>query len=262
MIEYQYDNSIENYNYNCFIYDPCCEWQYHFHKNYELIYVMSGELNVCADGEEYVMNKGDFSLLLPNVVHRLSTPRSSRVWICVFSADFVSSFDAFINGRANRTPTFCVKDGVMMSLLERDLLNVEKKELFSMQSALFAVCDAYVRSAEFYARPQKRNLPAEMFEYTKTHFDEDVSLGTMAMTLGYNYQYMSRMYKKTFRINYRDFLNQFRLSRAQELLRDTGLSVTEVAMRSGFGSVRTMNRSFERAYGASPREIRNGKNKA
>jgi transcriptional regulator GlxA family with amidase domain len=47
-----------------------------------------------------------------------------------------------------------------------------------------------------------------------------------------------------------------RLQLAKQLLDDTDLSITEVALESGFGSVRRFNAAFRDAYNRTPTELR------
>lgn len=253
MIVFQNDNSVGNYNYNSVIYSPC-EWGYHFHKNYELIYIYDGELDVFCGGREFTMHSGEFALILPNCIHSLHTPKKAEVWIGVFSADYVSSFDAFMSGKQNLTNVFTV-DEELMPYLKKYLLTDKKSDVLNMKAMLYAVCSAYVKNAVFCGAESERDLPMKIFEYVQNNFKSDISLKTAALALGYNYQYASRVYKSVFRINFRDFLNRFRLDYAQYLLTNTNLAVTETAMNSGFGSIRTMNRCFIKEYGISPSEI-------
>ena len=65
MIVHQQHNSLGNHNYNAFFYDNC-EWFYHFHKNYELIYILSGEVELTLNGTGYLLAADTFALILPN----------------------------------------------------------------------------------------------------------------------------------------------------------------------------------------------------
>ena len=55
MIVHQQHNSPGNHNYNAFLYENC-EWFYHFHKNYELIYILSGEMELTLNDKNYLLN--------------------------------------------------------------------------------------------------------------------------------------------------------------------------------------------------------------
>ena len=91
MIVHQQHNSLGTHNYNAFFYDNC-EWFYHFHKNYELAYVLGGEVELTLNANKYILPADSFALIFPNEFHAYHTPEHSRVWIGVFSADFVGEF--------------------------------------------------------------------------------------------------------------------------------------------------------------------------
>lgn len=254
MLLFQDHNSIGNYNYNSQIYDPC-EWDYHFHKNYELVYVMEGELDATVDGKQFCMKQNDFSLILPYNIHAFHTPVHAKVWIGVFSADFVSSFDLFMRDKINEMPTFHVEE-LLMPFLREKLLNTKTADLFTMKSMIYAVCAQYVEKGHFCSKPKENDVPIQIFKYIEENFKDNISLKTMAAALGYDYHYMSRAYHQIFPANFRRFLNQYRLEYAQELIIHTSLPLTEIALESGFGSVRTFNRTFIHTYGISPKDFK------
>lgn len=250
MLIFQESNSLGNYNYNSKIYEKC-EWEHHFHKNYELIYVINGEFEVIADGKKYTMKQNEFSLILPNQIHHLHTPKTAKVWIGVFSADFVGSFDLFMQGKKNSRTTFFVDEN-LMPYLKRVLLTEVKSGLFALQGALMSVCSEYIKDASFYSESRENNLPMKIFKYIENNFREDISLKTMSTELGYDYNYMSRLYHSIFHVNFKKFVNQFRLGYAQKLMLENTRSIADIAHESGFGSIRTLNRSFLNEYGVPP----------
>ena len=93
MIFYQEVNSKGNYNYNLRVYEKC-EWLSHFHKNFEFVCVLDGELEVVIDEKEETLTKNRFAVIFPNEVHSFHTKGNSLVWVGVFSKEFVSDFAA------------------------------------------------------------------------------------------------------------------------------------------------------------------------
>lgn len=57
-------------------------------------------------------------------------------------------------------------------------------------------------------------------------------------------------------MSYYSYLNQHRIMYAEKLLIDPNLSVTEVAMRSGFGSLSTFNRVFKAYKKCTPTQYK------
>lgn len=83
-----------------------------------------------------------------------------------------------------------------MQYLEKVLISYKQPDLFKLQAALYAVCDAYVQSGEFYYENKENNLSIKIFEYVEKNFKENISLRTMLVALGY--YYMSRAYHRIF----------------------------------------------------------------
>jgi AraC-like DNA-binding protein len=74
----------------------------------------------------------------------------------------------------------------------------------------------------------------------------------MAEEMGYDHHYLSRAFHEMFHMNFRDFVNQYRINYANELLMQGGRSITEVAFESGFQSVRSFNDVYKKMTGSVP----------
>jgi transcriptional regulator GlxA family with amidase domain len=68
--------------------------------------------------------------------------------------------------------------------------------------------------------------------------------------------HFARSFKQAFGIPPHRYLLTRRIERAATLLRDTELSITEIAFHTGWGSLGTFGRTFRDVTGESPGEIR------
>ena len=68
--------------------------------------------------------------------------------------------------------------------------------------------------------------------------------------------YVSRVFSKKIKMNFRKYLGIVRAEYAANLLRMTDDKIITVAENSGFQSVSTFNRVFHDIYGMSPRDFR------
>lgn len=68
--------------------------------------------------------------------------------------------------------------------------------------------------------------------------------------------HFARSFKEAFGIPPHRYLLTRRLERAMALLRDTELSITEIAYQTGWASLGTFGRTFRDVTGASPSELR------
>ena len=84
----------------------------------------------------------------------------------------------------------------------------------------------------------------------------DSSLSGLADTLGITDRHLRRAFAAEYGVSPVQYLQTCRLLLAKSLLTDTDLPVTEVAMSSGFGSIRRFNDLFKARYKTAPQNLR------
>lgn len=83
-----------------------------------------------------------------------------------------------------------------------------------------------------------------------------LSLEELAGRLGCTGRHLRRVFMEEYHVSPVQYLQTCRLLLAKNLLTDTDLSVLEVAMASGFGSLRRMNDLFQKEYKLTPTALR------
>ena len=86
--------------------------------------------------------------------------------------------------------------------------------------------------------------------------DKDLTLDSVADHAGFSSCYFSRVFKQIVQCNFVEYLTMQRLKRAQNLLADSDDAITTIAMESGFKSISTFNRVFQKYKGFSPSEFK------
>lgn len=86
--------------------------------------------------------------------------------------------------------------------------------------------------------------------------DKDLTLDTVAEKVGFSSCYFSRVFKQTINCNFVEYLTMQRLKRAQALLADSDLAITNIAMEAGFKSISTFNRVFQKYKGCAPSDFK------
>lgn len=79
---------------------------------------------------------------------------------------------------------------------------------------------------------------------------------TLAGRLGIGSRHLSRLFLRHVGAGPVQVARTLRIARAKRLLDTTGLPLTEVAFRAGFGSVRSFNAAFLALYGRAPSQMR------
>lgn len=93
-------------------------------------------------------------------------------------------------------------------------------------------------------------------EYIQAHFCEQVTLNEVAEHTYVSTYYISRMFKREMGKNFVDYLNEIRIDKAKELLKDVRFKTYEVAESVGIPDAHYFSRLFKKYVGVTPTEYR------
>ncbi len=93
-------------------------------------------------------------------------------------------------------------------------------------------------------------------EYIESNYMQEISLNQLAELVEMNASYLSSVFKKETGMTYSEYLIQCRVKQASRLLVETGLSVSEIAYRSGYQDARYFSKQFAKQVGLKPSEYR------
>lgn len=241
----------------------------HLHRQVELLVVLEGSLTAKVDHREYTVAADEGLLVFPNRLHSFSTPEGSRTLICIFDSSFCHDFRRFFQSSAPDTPHFTLRDFSAHSRLAlRELLSLTSQFDLSLRIpedvASYArgyltllLTDFFkeipVTSEAKYSDPQ---LEQQLLLYIDSHYTENLSLEQLAREFGVSPFRVSRIFSSKLHSSFPLYVNSRRLEYAKELLANSSLTVTRIALDAGFGSTRTFFREFGRAFHVSPGEFR------
>ena len=257
MIIYQHENSSVPYNFDVVDYE---NFSYipHVHRNPELVCVLRGEVRATVDESVQILHEGEFALILPNQVHGYETETESFVRVFVFGEEYVREFFSLLGDRVCKTNGFCLSEKDRSFFLDRMERSSDRMDRCA---CFYLVCGEFLRQkTEEGLMPahERGELMHRMLYYITQYYPENITLRGAAEALGYEEHYLSRRFHACFGRNFKQFVNEYRLQHAERLLLDpnNSLSVTEIALASGFQSVRNFNRVYRAARNREPREIR------
>ena len=147
MIFHQPHNSKGSYNYNAFFYTDEI-WDFHFHKNIELIYVVKGNVKCIINNTEYTLSAGDYGLCLPYDIHSYLPCQNTLYWVGVFSEDYVRLFSNHIRNK--------IADGFVFKcpastnqFVQNVLISQSPPSTYLLKACLYSVCDAFLSQINF-----------------------------------------------------------------------------------------------------------------
>jgi len=92
-------------------------------------------------------------------------------------------------------------------------------------------------------------------DHADRHYAEPLDLGQLAAVAGLSKYRFHRLFAATYGRTPAAYLSERRIERAQDLLRATNLTVTEVCHGVGFSSLGSFSSTFHRIVGESPSEF-------
>jgi len=93
-------------------------------------------------------------------------------------------------------------------------------------------------------------------EYVEVHLDENIDLTMLAAVAGLSVHHFARQFKHSTGVPPHHYVTQKRVERAQEMLAQTDLSLSEIAYAAGFSDQSHLARHFRHMLGTTPREFR------
>ncbi|WP_347925112.1 AraC family transcriptional regulator [Pontimicrobium sp. SW4] len=89
----------------------------------------------------------------------------------------------------------------------------------------------------------------------KVFLDPDLNLQSLSKSINTNSNYLSKAIHLSYKINFSDFINQFRIEYAKQLIQNKKYemyTLEAIAKESGFKSISTFNRSFQKVEKMTP----------
>ncbi len=96
----------------------------------------------------------------------------------------------------------------------------------------------------------------KLMEHDKVYLDPEFSLSELSKELKISSYHLSMTFTQQIHENFRTYINKYRVNHACALLKNTSLSIEEVAFDSGFNSKVTFHRQFKKFMSVTPSEYR------
>lgn len=95
-------------------------------------------------------------------------------------------------------------------------------------------------------------------QYMQENLEEPIDISELAGRVQTSRRQLERLFKKYVLMTPNQFYYDLRVSRAHALLNETNLSVTEIAMATGFSGTTQLAKRFKAKFGAAPQAFRKG----
>ena len=99
-------------------------------------------------------------------------------------------------------------------------------------------------------------MPAILAFLDANYGDPDLSLTMVADTFRISVPYLSSLFKASAGVNFSNYVEDVRIEKAKGFLKNTSMSVGEIAVATGYSSTNSFSRAFRRVTGDSASEYR------
>jgi len=222
------------------------------HRTFECYAVTRGYSVAKVNGVEYELYPGDAVLVFPFQRHEYKNAPETDTFGCIFSQDLVGSFYKGMR---------IVPKNNKFKFTPYEITHPEN--LFVQKALCYDICAKFDISAEYETNVGMSSGVEEvilkMLLYISDNYTSDCSLKDVAVYLGYDYRYISKLFKRIVGAPFASYVNAMRVSEACRLLLIGGSSLQEIAASCGFGCMRSFNRVFKDATGQTPKEYARSK---
>ena len=105
---------------------------------------------------------------------------------------------------------------------------------------------------ESYSKPINKTIM-----YIRNNYTQNISLDTLAFTVGYSAPHLPKEFKKEVGITISDYIQRLRCNKAAEMLKETDTSIADISFYVGYPDNNYFTKVFKKYFGVTPTVHRN-----
>ena len=239
---------------------------FHTHDEFHILYCTEGSGYLRLNDVEIDLLPGRLAVIRPEVLHSCGTRDSKRAfWGISFypsakgdplsdfflqcktlTADFSGYLD-YLTGIFSLILDICGEDG-------KDHSRPADVRMHTYSLLYFT---RMMLQSNPVAIPEPRDLPMRaVLQWIMEHYNEDINLERLSREFAMSSSHLSRSFYQSFRVSPINYLIDYRLSKAKDLLIFTDKPVYEIAASVGYENVYHFSNLFSKRIGPTPQEFR------
>lgn len=240
-----------------------------WHREPELVYVMSGKAECVINGEEQTLDKGEFVLLNSEDVH-LARPledSSCSLLFVIFSLEYIKQFKNAVDGLLFDIDSVSGIKERVGGLLGKISDSYGNNSAYISMLQIAYVNQIYYLLLEHcvcYRRlPNSSGIPKRDFSYAKTaisyineNYSREITLDEISSIVNLSPSYFSKYFKKVTQTSFSEYLANLRLEKAIRDMLDNNTSVSAAALKNGFANVKSFITQCKKVYNCTPAQYK------
>ena len=226
----------------------------HCHSHMEFVFVTKGTLEITIENKSLEVTKGFVAVIMPYEVHSYKGNDRCQIFIIACPIEYFHEYRQILLGKIFEPSYVKISEAhnVMIDEIIKDNFsdNLKKKALiYYTISALLSNCE--IKEIETFEYETYRKAVV----YISNHYTESITLNKTAFYTGVTPTHLSHVLNSGGKPGFLGIVNSLRAYHAKFLLEQEKLSISEVALESGFGSIRNFNRIFKEYFNCNPKDI-------
>ena len=265
--QYYYDD-LEFFDFHCI------EW--HWHREFEFLYVESGEI-ICGIGEkQIILSKGDAIFINSKILHRFYASSGGVIPNFVCMPEFIAPENSLVYKKyilpiisSNKSfQCFQIAEPWQARIIQImiKIMGTQENEKIRELSTLALLQDLWLIFYENVKLSDKEKMQTVdeaaqkrvqlMMQYIHENYNHEMSLDEIASHIGISKSTALNLFQRFLHTTPVSYLIGYRLQAASWLLKNTNKKVKTIAYESGFRNVDYFCRLFKKRYHLTPSEYR------
>lgn len=247
--------------------------QTHFHNEFEIISVKSGELNLLVEGESYILKSGDIAFINPNEYHAVKSAENTVSYTAfVFSKDiitfpahhfFQNKFTSPVFSGQMKLPTLFTHQNTLYEKLINPIKKLRDKHTAQDPDILYLLLEIFTVFINEDALIKFRNTTTKIPDYIKICIDyiadnceKNINLAQLSDIVHLSPNYLCTSFKTATGLSPIEHLQVIRIKKATQLLLQTDFSIEEISLKCGFQNVGYFIKIFKNQNAVTPHAFR------
>ena len=245
----------------------------HWHTEMELIVIKKGEGMVSVNLTPYKVTAGDIVVVLPGQLHSIYAYKDARMEYenILFIPDMLKSrttdscnldcLNPLLNGYVNFPELIHSKldyyDNIQACIEQMDDLSRDKPAGYQMGikgCLMILLFHLYTHNSKTTQVKQQKSLEKLklVLEYIHNNYQNSITIEEIADICHYSPSHFMKFFKETMGCGFIQYLNDYRLTLAAQLLQTTDDNILNISQQTGFENLSYFNRLFKRKYNRTP----------
>lgn len=230
----------------------------HRHRDYfEMIIVDQGEINHQFKGNDVTLGQHECMLIFPGEDYTQNVQKDgvTTYLTIMFQANGLDDeMNQKIYHLTNKHSNLVER---LVKLSTNPPSNYTSDDIYlSFKQLLMSLIQGHADTIEEPTTSMRENYENELFQaivdYLHQHVEEQNQVNDLVDHFALSRSTLQMLFKKYANTSPKAYINQLRLQRSKVLIRESKMSLSEIASELGYGSIQYFSRAFSREFGMSP----------